>query len=141
MCSFVVTHFSTFGVGDSDIIATKPPASPRAENDTQSIIGPVVGGVVGGIVLISIIAFFVVKMKSGKVQASEAKTAVHDLIAADAGDIDPLQQLEKPKVLHQQHIDQEKSQQEQQQISVYNSAIAGLKQQKEMMELDNQQQQ
>lgn len=140
MCSFVVTHFSTFGVGDSDIIATKPPASPRAENDTQSIIGPVVGGVVGGIVFISIIAFFVIKMKKGKVQVSEPKTAGHDLIAADAGGIDLPQHLEKLKDLRQQHHDQERSQQQQQQKPVYNSATVDLQQQNEMMELDNQQQ-
>jgi hypothetical protein len=114
MCSFVVKHFSTFGVGDSDVIAIKQPPSPRAENDTQNIIGPVVGGVIGGIVFISIIAFFVAKMKRSKVQALEPKTTASENVL--------------------------ELQQQQQQISELNSATADLQQQIDMRQLGNQQQ-
>ena len=119
MCSFVVKHFSTFGVGDSDVIAIKPPPSPRAENDTLNIIGPVVGGVIGGIVFISIIAFFVAKMKRSKVQAFEPKTTASENVL---------------------ELQQQQQQQQQQQISELNSATADLQQQIDMRQLGNQQQ-
>ena len=128
MCSFVVTHFSTFGVGDSDVVATQLPASPRPENDAVNIIGPIVGGVLGGIATISTIAYFIVKMKKGTVQVIEPKTA------ASENNLKEQQQQRTPAnssatvELQQQFEMQKLDNQQQQQTPVYNHATSHLQQ-------------
>lgn len=78
-CSFVVTHFSTFAVGDAVVtdnaIATPVPSSsiPIAPN-----IAAIAGGVVGGILLIAIVAYLIMKArnKAGTPVTSESAVQI-----------------------------------------------------------------
>ena len=65
MCKFVVTHFSTFTVGDSDVLDAASPAVPPApsKGSPDNIVAAVAGGVVGGVALVVIVAFVIIKMK------------------------------------------------------------------------------
>ena len=67
-CAFVVTHFSTFAVGDAVSIAvpldpTHEPQSPPSSAPSAPNIAAIAGGIAGGLVLIAIIAFLVMKAR------------------------------------------------------------------------------
>lgn len=67
-CTFVVTHFSTFAVGDAVSIAvpldpTNEPQSPPSSAPNAPNIAAIAGGIAGGIVLIAIIAFLIMKAR------------------------------------------------------------------------------
>ena len=65
MCKFAVTHFSTFAVGDSDVLdAASPVFPPPPSQSSPDVIAGVAGGVVGGIAFVVIVAFVIVKMKN-----------------------------------------------------------------------------
>jgi hypothetical protein len=78
-CSFAVTHFSTFAVGE----APQPPidpakSSPETPSETPNI-GAIAGGVVGAIALVVIVAFVIIKMrKRASVQAEEKTDEVKE---------------------------------------------------------------
>jgi hypothetical protein len=90
MCKFVVTHFSTFAVGDSDVLdSASPVLPPPPSQNSPDVIAVVAGGVVGGIAFVIIVAFVIVEMKkryqsSAKIQpfSFEAiQQGVHGVIA------------------------------------------------------------
>ena len=69
-CTFVVTHFSTFAVGDAvgDAVPLDPtnqpqPQSPPSSASSAPNIAAIAGGIAGGLVLIAIIAFLVMKAR------------------------------------------------------------------------------
>jgi hypothetical protein len=76
-CTFVVTHFSTFAVGDAvgDAVPLDPtnqpqPQSPPSSAPSAPNIAAIAGGIAGGLVLIAIIAFLVMKARKPTVPAS-----------------------------------------------------------------------
>ena len=75
MCKFVVTHFSTFTVGDSIVLETASPAVPPApsKDSPNNIIAAVAGGVVGGVALVVIVAFVIIKMKQRNAPAAQVQ--------------------------------------------------------------------
>jgi hypothetical protein len=93
ICTFSVTHFSTFAVGDSDVLhaaklASSPPPSQSSPDDTAYV----AGGAVGGISFFVIVTVVIIKMKkrhqsstdvqSISIEAIEKKIeAVHDGVA------------------------------------------------------------
>jgi hypothetical protein len=74
-CAFVVTHFSTFAVGDAVSTAvpldpTNEPQSPPSSAPNTPNIAAIAGGIAGGIVLIAMIAFLIMKARKNTVLAS-----------------------------------------------------------------------
>ena len=77
-CTFVVTHFSTFAVGDAVSTAktavpldpTNEPQSPPSSAPNAPNIAAIAGGIAGGIVLIAIIAFLIMKARKNTAPAS-----------------------------------------------------------------------
>lgn len=74
-CTFVVTHFSTFAVGDAvgnavPLDPTNEPQSPPSSAPNAPNIAAIAGGIAGAIVLIVVIAFLIMKARKTKVPAS-----------------------------------------------------------------------
>ena len=74
-CTFVVTHFSTFAVGDAvgDAVPLDPtnqPQLPPSSAPSAPNIAAIAGGIAGGLVLIAIISFLVMKARKPTVPAS-----------------------------------------------------------------------
>ena len=93
MCKFVVTHFSTFTVGDSIVLETASPVVPPApsKDSPNNIIAAVAGGVVGGVALVVIVAFVIIKMKQRNSPAAQVQPISNEL-----NEITQTQQISKP---------------------------------------------
>ena len=64
LCKFSVTHFSTFAVGDSDVLqAANLASSPPPSQNSPDVIAYVAGGTVGGIAFVVIITFVLMKIR------------------------------------------------------------------------------
>jgi hypothetical protein len=71
-CTFVVTHFSTFAVGDavSGAVSARIPYFPSLSSLSAPDIAAIAGGIAGGIVFVVFSAFLFMKAKMASVHAS-----------------------------------------------------------------------
>jgi hypothetical protein len=83
MCSFTVTHFSTFAVGDAAVI--NPVSSSAVPTSSSSPnIGAIAGGIAGAILLAIVTVFVVMKIKKRVRAKNEESRENSELVKEDA---------------------------------------------------------
>ena len=75
VCTFVVTHFSIFAVGDPEVLGRAIQITPPASAPDEWItIAAIIGGVVGAIAVIGVIANVIIKVVNAKTNNTESNS-------------------------------------------------------------------